>query len=376
MASSVSVVAARRFDRRWLLVAGGGAALVGLAVAGELLPAEIPGAPASELAARVLASAAQPYAGLAISDGRLPLPDLPQLDQLSALLTTRTRIRAFYAGPDRWRVDELTLAGERGTYRDGDAETVWDFSVNQLSRIQGATPVRLPRAADLLPAELGRRLVGLSATDQVETLPGRRVAGRATAGFRVIPSDPDTLVDRVDVWIDEPSGLPLRVEVAGRDQPTPVLITEMQRVELSAPPADVLVPTVPPGAGEITVQAADVSSALRELGAAPPPARLAGRDRVQFSDQLPGVGVYGSGLTAFALIPVNGRLVGRALQGASEAGGAAVSVPAGNAVALRTPLVSLVVRGGIRRGGALLVGTVVPQILEQAVRELPTGNRQ
>jgi hypothetical protein len=373
VASWVAVVRARRFDRRWLLVAGGGAALVGLAVAGDLLPAGNPSAPVSELRARVLSSAAQPYTGLAVSDGRLPLPDLPQLDQISALLTTRTRIRAFYAGPDRWRVDELTLAGERGTYRDGTREAVWDFSVNQLSRIQGDTSVRLPRAADLLPAELGRRLVGLSATDQVEALPGRRVAGRDTAGFRVIPSDPDTLVQRVDVWIDERSGLPMRVEVAGRDQPNPVLITEMQDVELSAPPADLLVPTVPPGAGEVTVQAADVSAALRELGAAPAPAQLAGRDRVQAGDQLPGVGVYGTGLAGFALIPVNGRIAGRALQGAMEAGGAAVPVRAGKAVALRTPLVSRVVRGGIRRGGALLIGPVVPQVLEQAVRELPSG---
>jgi hypothetical protein len=378
VASSVAVVTARRFDRRWLLVAGGGAAVVGLAVAGDLLPAlpaGNPAAPAAELRAKVLASAAQPYTGLAISDGRLPLPDLPQLDQVSALLTDKTRIRVFYAGPDRWRVDELTLAGERGTYREGDAEAVWDFSVNQLSRIQGATPVRPPRAADLLPAELGRRLVGLSAGDRVEDLPARRVAGRDAPGFRVSPSDPDTLVHRVDVWVDEPSGLPLRVEVAGRDNPVPVLITEMRSVELSAPPADVLAPTVPPGAGEVTVQAADVTGALRELGAAPPPTRLAGRDRVQFSEALPGVGVYGSGLAGFALIPVNGRIAGRALQGALDAGGAAVPVPAGSAVLLRTPLVSLVVRGGIRRGGALLVGPVLPQVLEQAVRELSTGGR-
>ena len=365
------MVAARRFDRRWLLVAGGAAALVGLAAAGDLLPAGNPTGTAPELKARVLASAGQPYTGLAVSDGRLPLPDLPQLDQLSALLTTRTRIRAFYAGPDRWRVDELTLAGERSTYRDGDTEAVWDFSANQLTRIQGSTPVRLPRAADLLPPELGRRLVGLSTTDRVEPLPGRRVAGRGTAGFRLIPSDPDTLVDRVDVWLDEPSGLPLRVEVAGRDQPTPLMITEMEHVELAAPPADVLVARVPLGAGEVTVQAADVSDALRVLDAPPAPTRLAGRERMQSSDQLPGVGIYGTGLAGFALIPLRGRVAGEALRGALEAGGAAVAVPAGNAVALRSPLVSLVVRAGVRRRGALLVGTVIPAVLEQAVRELP-----
>jgi len=376
VASSASVIAARRFNRRWLLVAAGGAALLGLGIAENVLPASaVPDEPADQLRTRLLASATQPYTGLAQATGRLPLPDLPQLEQVTALLTTTTRIRAFVAAPDHWRVDELAIAGERGTYHDGGNESMWDSGTNQLTRVIGTTPVRLPRAADLLPPDLARRLVGLSATDPVSVLPARRIAGRSAAGLRVTPGAPDTTVGRVDVWVDPPSGLPLRVELAGRGDDNPVLITEMQEVELRAPAEDVLRPTVPPGAGAVTVQAADVSGALRVLNAATPPPRLAGRDRMQFTDQLPGVGVYGGGLSTFALIPLSGRLADRALQGATAAGGAPVQVASGQAVRLGTPLVSMVVRGGVRGGGALLVGSVDPAVLEQAARELPTGGR-
>jgi hypothetical protein len=53
----------------------------------------------------------------------------------------------------------------------------------------------------------------------------------------------------------------------------------------------------------------------------------------------------------------------------------AVEVPVGRAVRVSSPLITVVARGGIRRGGRLLVGTVAPAVLEQAVRELPAGGR-
>jgi hypothetical protein len=51
-----------------------------------------------------------------------------------------------------------------------------------------------------------------------------------------------------------------------------------------------------------------------------------------------------------------------------------VEVPTGRAVRLATPLVSVVVLAR-RRNGVLLVGTVAPELLEQAVRELPNRRR-
>jgi hypothetical protein len=60
----------------------------------------------------------------------------------------------------------------------------------------------------------------------------------------------------------------------------------------------------------------------------------------------------------------------RVLDGAGSAGGVEIDVPAGRAVRVATPLLSLAVHGGRRRDGVLLVGTVAPEVLERAVLEL------
>ncbi len=54
-------------------------------------------------------------------------------------------------------------------------------------------------------------------SDELSRLPARRVAGRSAAGLRLVPADPASTIARVDVWADEASGLPLRVEVYGED---------------------------------------------------------------------------------------------------------------------------------------------------------------
>jgi hypothetical protein len=367
-------VAAQRFSRRWLLVAAGAAGLVG---AGTIsLPVAAADVDPAVLRERILAGV-PPYVGYAESTGRLGLPQIPQLESVTALLTGTTRIRAFVAGADRWRVDELTAAGERDTYRLDGIEYMWDFGADQLIRVTGSAPLRLPRAADLLPPGLAARLLRLAPADPVTALPARRIANRTAAGLRLTPADPDTTVGSVDIWADPATALPLRVEVAARTGP-PLLFTELIDVAERAPePAD-LTPTAPPGASAVTATAADVSGALRTLGAPPPPDRLAGRDRVPLAGtpdaQLPGVGLYGSGLAGFALIPVNREIAERAVDGASVAGARAVEVPSGRAVRLATPLVSVAVRAR-GRGGVLLIGTVAPEVLEQALRELPERRR-
>ncbi|WP_132975634.1 hypothetical protein [Pseudonocardia dioxanivorans] len=356
-------------SRRALLVGAGAAALV--AAGSVAWPAGATSAPGpAALRDLVLASAGRPYTGVAEASGRLGLPELPQLEQATALFTRTTRIRAFHAGPDRWRVDELTPAGERDTYHLGDTETLWDFGSGRLTRVTGSTSLRLPRAADLLPPDLARRILAAAAADPVTALPARRVAGRSAVGLRVTPVDPDTTVAHVDVWADAPTGLPLRVEVAGRADPgRPVLISELTSVDLTAPADDVLTPVLPPGGTAAEVRAVDLTGALRVLGAAAPPARLADRDRRPRYPDLPGVGVYGPGLSGFVLVPLTGRVAAQAVQGASGAGAVPIEVPTGRAVGVSTPLLSVAVRASGRRG-ALLVGTVSPDVLARAVTEL------
>jgi hypothetical protein len=352
-----------RVTRRWVLVGAGAAALLGAAAV--TLPATASADP-EDLRARILAGL-PPHVGYAESTGRLGLPEIAALEQVTALFTGVTRLRNSYAAPDAWRVDELTPAGERDTYRLGPREYLWDFGANQLTVVDGETPVRLPRPADLVPSELARRLTSMTRTDPVSALPARRIAGFDAAGFRVVPADPDTTVGRIDVWCDPASGLPLRVEVAARDEA--LLFTEFREVSLTTPQIDV--PTAPPGAGAVTAEAADLAGALRQLDAAPPPRRLAGRDLLPIADGLPGVGVYGAGVAGFVLVPASRGIADRVIDGAPAAGGTTVDVPVGRAAILTTPLLSVAARGGIRRGGVLIAGPVAPAVLEQALRELP-----
>jgi hypothetical protein len=364
-----------RFGRRWLLVAAGALALAGAAPALDALPATDGGvadrAGADGLRRRILAGAAQPWVGLAEANGRIALPELPALESTTALFTGLTRVRGFVAGPDRWRADELTPVGERDVYRVGGREYVWDFGFDLLTQLTGRPALRLPRAADLLPPELGRRLLGLAPDDPVGPLPARRIAGRAADGLRLEPQDPDTTVGRVDVWADRETALPLRVEVAARADPEQaLLVTELQDVDLRAPDDAALIPPRPPGSGNVRAAANDLGGALRVLDAAAPPPRLAGRARVALTgDELPGVGVYGAGLAGFVLVPVSRGIAGRVLDGAGAAGGVPITVPRGRAVRVATPLLSLAVRSG-RGGGVLLVGPVGPTVLERAVAEL------
>ncbi len=367
-------MAAHRFSRRWLLVAAGAAGLVGVGSVG--LPASAADVDPGALRARILEPVA-PHVGYVESTGRLGLPEIPQLESSVALLTSTTRIRTFVADAGRWRVDQVDNSGERDVYHLGDTEYLWDFGAQQLTRVVGRTPLRLPRAADLTPPELARRLLRLAPGDPVTAVPARRVAGRSAAGLRLTPTDPATTVGRVDVWADPATALPLRVEVSARTGP-PLLVTELVEVTDGPPdPAD-LVPAAPPGAGVLSTGAADISGALRVLDAAPPPDRLAGRDRVPLSGtpdaELPGIGLYGSGLAGFALIPVSSDIARQAVDGAGVAGGSAVEVPRGAAVALTTPLLSVVVhaRG---RSGVLLAGTVGTDVLVQALGELPLRRR-
>jgi hypothetical protein len=184
------------------------------------------------------------------------------------------------------------------------------------------------------------------------------------------PSSPDTTVGQVDVWADPATALPLRVELSAHTGP-PLLTSEFDDVDDRPPDPAVLTPTVPPGAGALTAAADDVATALRVLDAPPAPDRLAGRDRTPgFATGLPGVGLYGTDLAAFALVPTSRDVAEQAIAAAAATGGAAVEVPRGRAVLVATPLVTVGIRSR-GRGGSLVIGTVTPDLLRRALQELP-----
>ncbi|WP_410673052.1 hypothetical protein [Amycolatopsis sp. cmx-4-68] len=356
--------------RRWAVVAAVAAVLVSVPSAVAALAPAGAAVDPGRLRALVLASAGRPYQGYAESAGSLALPELPNLAPVTALFSMRTPMRAWYAGPDRYRVDILGAAGEHDVYRLPDGEYTWDYGDNTLTELIGEPSVRLPRAGDLLPPELARRILGAAKGDPVSALPGRNVAGVAASGLRLVPADPDTTIGRVDVWADPATGVAVRVEVTARGQQAPILVTEFQQLEQTTPVVEA--PRPVPGSGFTVASAPDVSNALGALGQVPLPATLAGHP-VLSSDfgGVEGAALYGSGLAAFAVIAVPRNVANAASDAAGKAGAVQVKLAAGTVVQLSiTPLSLAIVRSAVSRRSYLLAGPVTGDVLRSAADDL------
>jgi hypothetical protein len=362
--------------RRWALVAAILAVLCALPVIIRVWPVQAAGVDAATLRARATASATKPYQGYAQSIGTLGLPDLPQLSDVTSLLSTTTELRTWYAAPDRWRVDQIGPGQEQDLYARPDGEYRWDYTDEQLVRVVGAQPVRLPRAADLTPPELGRRLLDATAADPVTKLPDRRIAGTATAGLRVLPADPDTTIAHIDIWAVPESGLPLQVEVTARGVDRPVLTSRFLEIDQHAPAEDVITPPARhAGIGYTTTDTPDLVSAINRFSRAELPGTLGGLPRRTALAGVSAAGIYGSGLTELVVLAAPGR-IGRDAYDTIAKYGTAVDYPGDDdeATIISTSLLSvLVVRNRDVHQTYLVAGFVKPAVLRSAGTELAEG---
>ncbi|MBO0867109.1 MAG: hypothetical protein J2P15_00950 [Micromonosporaceae bacterium] len=367
-------VVRREALRRWLLVGAATAVAAGTPVALRAIPTRVRDIPPDQLFQLVRGSARQPYQGFALSTGTAGLPALPQLTSVSRLLSGQTQLRAWYAAPDRWRVDTLNEGDEHGLYAGPDGQqTLWDYGANQITEVTGTAPVRLPRAADLVPPDLGRRLLGDARppTDRLTALPAKRIASISAPGLRVTPSDPQSTLGRVDLWADPATGLPLQVEVAAKGVPTPVLSTRFLDLARTAPDPAVLVPPpVRTGVGFTVTNAPDLGGALSNLGLGQLPHRLAGRCRTG-GTALTGAGQYGTGFASFVVLAVPRNTGFDMMRTMLHAGGVALDLPRGDAVLLATGLLSVMgVDSHAVRRTYLLAGLVGGDLLHQAGTDL------
>jgi hypothetical protein len=361
----------RAARRRWLLVAGLVAALCAAPPVIAAIPVPESGLAAPALRAHVLASAAVPHEGLAESNGALGLPDLPRWRELGDLLSGTTRMRVWYDSPQRWRLAVITPTGEQDLYRTPTTTYAWDYERNLLAQVDGDPPVRLPRATDLTPPDLARRLLGaMTRGDRLTRLPTRRVAGMTAVGLRVVPADPATTIGRVDLWAEAGRGLPVEVRVYPRGSTLPVLSTRFLDLRLRRPAGSALLPNPAP----------DVRPArfgLRALGLLRPdrfgevaslPDRLAGRAARPAPGGIEWARVYGTGYAALAVLPLPRWIGDDTLEAAYDAGGQEL---APQVVAIRTALLTLVVAGDARDGRTyLLAGMVDQKHLHTAATEL------
>jgi hypothetical protein len=325
-----------------------------------------------QLRQRIIASTSQPFQGNAQSSADLGLPSLPDLADVTGLLSETTTMRAWYTAPNQHRVDVITGFGERDYYQTPTAEYVWDYGQNLLSELLGTAPIRLPQAEDLLPPELAWRVLQVDPTDAVTALPARRIAGVDAAGLRLRPTDPDTRIGQVDIWADPNTGLPVRVEVSQRGAGTSVLQTAFTDVSFGTPAASALTPPAGSGTGFTVARVPDLLGALGNVGRFTRlPEELAGYPRAPQVPGLPQIARYGTGLTSFVVLALPEGVGDSALTNAKQAGGVAVPLRFGQAELIQVPLLTVLVENrGFR--SYLIAGLVDSTVISNAAVGLDT----
>lgn len=368
----MSVVSGLR-RRRWAAVSAGAAALVAALALGPTLTTGAGGhaarpAPRALLTA-ALRSSTVSFDALASSRGTLGLPDLPRFGSVAALLGGTTRARVWWATPDAWRVDVISVTGEQGTYGTGDGVVTWDYERGEVVRVVGEPGARLPRADDLLAPQATRRfLAGVGVDDRVVGLADTSVGGRPAYGLRVLPADPRSTIGRADVWVDRASALPLRLRLTSRSGEV-ALDTRLSDVHLGAPSAAVVTAPQPAGARVEVEVAPDLVAAIDQTPRFALPASLAALPVTR--SLLQGTATYGTGLVRFSVLPLPRRAARDVLANARSAGAATVEVTGGEAVTISSSLLNAVVaRGSDRRHSYLLAGLVGADVLTAAAREL------
>jgi hypothetical protein len=358
---------------RWLTVLAGVAVLCCVPVVASGLPASVPRLTPQQLENRILGSQRMSFSGYAESNATFGLPPLPAFSSVTPLLDGVTRMRVWQASPDHWRVDALSDAGEDDAYQAGSNAFVWDSGEQLLTGIYGPEVVRLPRAADLVPSALAVRIINEAGPGaRFGILPPRRVAGESAAGLEITPASSQSTVARADVWASPTTGLPLLVEVFNRGSAQPALETQFLQAGPWTPDASVLTPQHGPGTGFTTTTPAGFTGVLKNLADEALPGSLAGFARQP--SPVPQIGVYGSGLTTFAVLTFpRGSGGDGLLYDALNAGAAKLTLRNGIEAAASAPLLNLVlVHSHISHLTFLLVGLVSRASLEQAAAELFT----
>lgn len=270
---------------------------------------------APSLLARINASTAVGYSGYAQSVGGLSLPITTQFSGLVDLIGGTTQMRVWWQADDRNRVDVVSAVGETDLIRDATGTWQWDYQGAKATRTRVAPDVRvrLPVAGDLLPTELGRRLLSEAEPAEVSRLPVVRIAGRDAPGLRLRPAAPQSSIDHVDVWADPATGLPVRVAVFGTGAATAAVTTSFLDLDTTRP-ADTQLQFEPPFGTHISYVDGptqnDLVSAVDRFAPAKPPAILAGLERTDRGEGFGAIGVYGRGVTELVAVPLWGRIAG------------------------------------------------------------------
>jgi len=295
--------------RRWALVVALVGVLVALPPIIGALPASDADVSATELRDAAVAGADQAFSGYAESAGGLTLPvGSRRFASVVDLFSDRTQMRVWWRGGTESRVDVVTAGGETSYRSDPGGQWVWSYEDERATR--GAPEAfSLPSPPDLLPAPLGRRLLSEADDGELSRIGAERIAGRDGLGVRITPAAPASSVDHVDVWVDAETGLPLQVRLVGKDSDLAALDTRFLDLDLSAPDPATIRFRPPPGARVGPSEEDGVLERARQaLDEVALPDELAGLPRRQVAGAPEAVGLYGSGVTLLAVVPVPERV--------------------------------------------------------------------
>ena len=356
-------------SRRWCAVGLAAILLVAAPVALRSLPAEEASASPATLVDQARAGLDRPWSGVIETEGTLQLPDADEFSGLAALLGERTRLRAWWRDGDHWRVDRLLATGETDLVREGGTTVEWSYE-RARATVSRDPDIRLPRTGDLLPPVLGERLLRGVADEDTTTLASRRIAGRSAAGLRVRPPSPLSSINRVDMWTDLGSGVPLLVEVYADGSATPDFTSRFTEFSPAEPDAGT-VSFSPTRDTEVEFDdVLDIADAANQYAPLRPPRSAAGLARSGASDGA--VGVYGEGATQLIAIPLRDREAGAVRDQMALTPG--VKQDETRTVVTLGPL-GLLLTGPEGDGGYLLAGTLTRDALEQAAEDVLDGVR-
>ncbi|MEP6761671.1 MAG: transcriptional regulator, partial [Sporichthyaceae bacterium] len=298
--------------------------------------------------------------------GTLQLPVADRFTDVGDLFGQRTRMRVWWRGPDDWRVDKVFATGETDLFHDARGTTVWDYEKARAVRMHDPD-IRLPRTSDLLPPELGRRLLKDVDTSELQRLPAEHLAGRDAPGLRLTPTAPQSSINHVDLWVDPNSGIPLRLAVYAKGDKTAAFTSEFMQFSAARPSASDTAFEPPPGADFSFDDVIDVADAADQFAPLVPPHTVAGLSRSR-SAGLGAVGVYGRGVTQLVAIPL--------WDGAAEPLREQLEITPGvrlideGDVLSVGPLGILLTQFPYYGGGWLIAGTVTEDTLIQAAHDV------
>ena len=354
---------------RWLIVAAVATVLAAAPSIVRAIPPHDTQISATALAARIQKAHSTGWSGEVTSLGSLQVPvDTSTFSGVSRLLGESTDLRVWWRGASEWRLDRMRGTGESDLVRDGGLVVRWTYE-GQRVNFTPYSPIRLPNDADVVPVELAHRMLSGARASELSRLSSRRIAGRSAAGLRLTPSDRRSTIARVDIWADDASGVPLRVDVYGEGDRRPVLSTKVTSFDLGRP-----------GRAETSFHlssqldfsrgvAIDTAAGANAFAPFLPPDRVADLARRGDAQDFGAVGVYGRGPTAILAIPLRDYVARGLRQQLRESN---LSHDDGTRIGLEFGPISILL-ADVAGGHFLVAGTVTPATLEQASKDLESG---